>query len=377
MPRKLARLSNMSPKAFIAVLLAPLVAAATAVPQPSEIKTFKDWSVGCDNGGICTAVSLAPNDSGAFDRWDGPITVVRTAGQDDVFKIRVLVEVLDIDRYKMIVDGKLVDTGPIVKGDHPIEIVGQDARKVAKAIAEGNQLQVTDPDGKNLTSVSLAGSSAALRYMDARQKRAGTRSALIAKGRRDFRPLKASIPLIAVDQWEKSELIPETADLVNLAENSDCKDERFGVVEDQVFPLGKRDGKLRALALISCGSGAYNFASRAYIGEYDDSGRGTKGWKFTAAEFDLKPVWGGDGKAPLLVNAYWTADDQLLGSYNKGRGLGDCGSAERYVWDGKMFRLIEATRMNECRGALEWITVWRAKYRKVEKPAEQTASLER
>jgi hypothetical protein len=30
------------------------------------------------------------------------------------------------------------------------------------------------------------------------------------------------------------------------------------------------------------------------------------------------------------------------------------------VWDGTSFRLTEASSMGECRGALEWITTWRA-----------------
>ena len=33
-----------------------------------------------------------------------------------------------------------------------------------------------------------------------------------------------------------------------------------------------------------------------------------------------------------------------------------------------MFRLIDASAMPECRGAYEWITTWRAKYRDLDKP---------
>jgi len=50
-----------------------------------------------------------------------------------------------------------------------------------------------------------------------------------------------------------------------------------------------------------------------------------------------------------------------LNSYNKGRGLGDCGNAETYVWDGATFRLVQAYAMSECRGSTEWLTIWRAK----------------
>jgi Protein of unknown function (DUF1176) len=44
----------------------------------------------------------------------------------------------------------------------------------------------------------------------------------------------------------------------------------------------------------------------------------------------------------------------------KGRGLGDCGSSQNFVWDGTMFRLVEARVMGECRGAADFLTVFRA-----------------
>lgn len=364
----------MSPQDTIAallIMLSPLAGLSAAVPQPGEIKTFKDWAVGCDNGGTCKAVSLIPDQSNAYDNWQGPITVVRTASSKDVLKIHVLIEAVDIDRYKMIVDGQLVDTGPVVQGDYPIEIVGEDAKKVAQAIARGNRLQVLGPRDENLTQISLAGSSAALRYVDAKQKRGGTNSALVAKGRKPFVPAESALPLIPVDQWGNADRVPDTAEIVELVENSSCKDERFGVVEDQAYAMGERGGNYRALVLISCGSGAYNFSSAAYVGEYRSDGIAEdRKWSFQPAKFDIPPAWGGDGRAPLLVNASWEGKDQVLSSFAKGRGLGDCGNSESYVWDGSMFRLIEATSMTECRGGYEWITTWRAQYAK----SEETAS---
>ena len=173
--------------------------------------------------------------------------------------------------------------------------------------------------------------------------------------------------MIAVDQWETSQLVPEAGALVALAEDSKCKEDRYGLVEDQAYPLGKRGDVYRALVLISCGSGAYNFTSAPYVGEYrkDDSA----GWTFTPARFDRQPSWGGEGNQPLLVNVGWDEQDQTLSSFGKGRGLGDCGSAENYVWDGETFRLIDASAMHECRGAYQWITIWRARYRKADQAA--------
>lgn len=362
------------------VLLAAVSTASTPdpVPSPGEIKIFKDWAVGCDNGGVCQAVSLLANEGDAgFDDWGGPITLVRTADQKDILKVRVLVQTTDIDRYQMTVDGQRVDTGPIIKGDTPIEIVGQDALKVASAIARGRNLTVTGPGGKSLTKVSLAGSLAALRYIDQQQNRMSTRSALVAKGRKSFTPLNPVIPKIVVRHWDSAKRIPETTRIVELVENSECKDERYGVVEDQIFPMGQKDNTFRALVLISCGSGAYNFASAAYIGEITGNEKDGADWNFKPASFDRQPGWSGEGRTPLLVNAFWDADDQTLSSFSKGRGLGDCGNAERYVWDGERFRLIEASSMNECRGAYEWITTWRASFQKAENSEVQKTNVEK
>lgn len=355
----------MSPVSFIVGLLAATATTALPVPQPGEILTFRDWSAGCDNEGNCEAISLLPDEGGAgFDDWGGPISIVRTAGRDDIFRIRVLVESKGLDRYRMSVDGELVDTGPIVAGDYPIEIVGEDAKKVAAAIISGKRLIVQGPGDENITRISLAGSSAALRYIDQKQDRAHTGTALVARGSRPFQPSIPEIPVITLDQWEHATLIPETSALVALAEDSRCKDDRYGLVEDQAYPLGRRGDLFRALVLISCGSGAYNFSSAPYIGEYRKDS--SEGWTFKPAQFDRQPTWGGEGSQPLVVNAGWNEQEQTLSSYGKGRGIGDCGSAENYVWDGERFRLIDASAMHECRGAYQWITVWRAHYRKPE-----------
>ncbi len=359
------------------LLAATTAGAQQAAPSLGEIKVFKDWSVGCDNVGNCQAVSLVANAaSGGFDDWGGPISITRAPGESDVLKIKAVIQTNDIDRYQMFVDGRLIDTGPLVQGDYPLEIVGTDATKVSRAIIDGYKLQITGPDGENLTSISLSGSKAALRYMDVTQKRAYTRTALVSKGRRTFRPLTNEMPVVPVKQWAPAKRIPATTEIVDLVENSVCKDERFGVVEDQIYPMGQKDDRYRALILMSCGSGAYNFSSTAYIGEIKGDEKDGASWAFRPATYDLKPGWGEEDRPPLLVNARWDEERQILSSYAKGRGLGDCGRAESFIWNGEQFQLIEASGMQECRGAYEWITTWRAKYKSAEELAQQTPAAE-
>jgi len=66
-----------------------------------------------------------------------------------------------------------------------------------------------------------------------------------------------------------------------------------------------------------------------------------------------------DGSDDMLVNASF--DKGILSTHNKGRGVGDCGSSETYVWDGRRFRMTEARVMSECRGSTNWLATYRAK----------------
>jgi hypothetical protein len=108
--------------------------------------------------------------------------------------------------------------------------------------------------------------------------------------------------------------------------------------------------------LVPCGAGAYNFSAVPVIATGIPGRR-----SFRFAVFDYQPGWSQDAGHPVLVNASWSPESSLLESYAKGRGIGDCGSSESYVWDGVRFRLVEASAMGECRGAWHWITTWSAK----------------
>jgi hypothetical protein len=116
--------------------------------------------------------------------------------------------------------------------------------------------------------------------------------------------------------------------------------------ETEAFALG--GGK--TLVLIPCGSGAYNYSTVPFVVE---------GGKAAVARFDRVPGSSEVGLA-TLVNAGWDAAKAELGTYAKGRGIGDCGASETFVWDGAMFRLIELRAMGECRGSTNFLRLWKA-----------------
>jgi hypothetical protein len=52
-----------------------------------------------------------------------------------------------------------------------------------------------------------------------------------------------------------------------------------------------------------------------------------------------------------------------LSSLALGRGVGDCGVAAEWAWDGKAFRLMRAIMMSSCRGVPveDWPVLFRAR----------------
>jgi Protein of unknown function (DUF1176) len=343
-----------------AFLGAALLAGATAYAvTPGKLETFKDWVVGCDNGLACQAVALMA---------DGPsddalsLVITRPAGATAPLAIEMSGFTSKADRYRVVIDGKVAITGNIQVGSESIKLSGAGAMKLARAMAKGKAMQLIDGGGADLGAASLNGASAAHRYIDAEQGRAGSRGAVIVTGPKMAAAKKAILPVVTAKKITPTDTLPDAAALVALSESSPCAAERFGSTEDTAYSLGNGPQGAQALVLLNCGAGAYNFSSGVYVGERDKAGK----WAFAPAKFDYGASgFSPDSKIPLLVNSDWDAATQTVSSYAKGRGLGDCGSSESWIWDGAMFRLTSATAMGECRGSLDWIPIWRAEVRLV------------
>lgn len=342
---------------FVTALPAALLLAAPATASIKLGEQFfrKDWAAACDNVFSCEAVSLLAED--AAERTP-TIVLSRDSSAAGAVSIKLSLVEPKGDRYRILIDGRAIDSGTLVKGEYPIHLTGTQALKLARAIARGRKLTVRGSGGELLGELALNGSAAALGHIDAVQNRAGTRSALFAIGRKAAKPKSAPMPVIVARRIGKQEMVPDTTAIVGLVEGSACAGARSGVTEDTAYSLGRQDGTYRALVLVNCGSGAYNLSAAPYVGSSSDG----KKWTFAPARFDFaeRAEPAADG-VTLLVNPSWDADNQQVSSYAKGRGLGDCGAAETYVWDGAMFRLVLAYAMGECRGSTEWLTLWRAK----------------
>ena len=324
---------------------------------PTKVMTYRDWAVGCDNGLSCQAVALMPE---GLPEGSLSIVTIRSQGTNGAFGIDMSGASSKSDRFRILIDGKVADTGSVQVGSETIKVTGADAMKLARAMAKGKKLRLIDAAGTELGAASLAGSAAAFRYADTAQGRAGSRGAIIATGSKKATAKTAALPVIIAKKIKPTNILPDTTTLVAFSEASPCAAERFGPTEDLAFSLGSGSNGPQALVLLNCGSGAYNLSSGIYTGTRDSNGK----WAFQPPKFDYDTAGlSEDKKIHILVNADWDEATQTISSYAKGRGVGDCGSSESFVWDGDMFRLTSATAMDECRGSIDWIPVWRAEVR--------------
>ncbi len=337
----------------------PILASAANI-QLGETREYGDWIAGCDNALSCEAVALMPQENfGHFESLTLQRSRVGGPAIDGApLSIKLNGLKTDTDRYRIVIDGFVMDTGAINQENHAIEVTSRDAVRLARGIAAGKKMQVQDGDGRLMASFSLKGSAATLRYMDDKLGLTGSRDAIVMRGRKNARVFVPDVPVISAKRINENGRIPETGELVALTEETHCAQNRYGVTEDRAYALGEYSGIDKALILVSCGSGAYNFRSAAYLATSKDGAT----WQLSSAPFDVKPRASGiSSNIPTLLNADWDPSRQTLASFAKTRGLGDCGDTAAYVWDGEMFRLSGAASMPACRGSQDWITVWRTK----------------
>ncbi|HZF42576.1 MAG TPA: DUF1176 domain-containing protein [Sphingomonadaceae bacterium] len=316
---------------FTAAMLA--TAPQSPAPRPGALKTFGDWTVGCDNGLECQAVALVPENA---DRDSYLLMVLTRGARGETTRMGfALMDHVRAGRpYAITVDGKPIARA-VAAGKPPENaadaVLDLDAKALA-ALRNGKRAAIA---GTKI-SASLTGLAAALGYMDAQQAR-GTPALPVVT----LPPASSRAP----------RTLPAARALAALPSEARTCDDPTNDLKPEASRLDAR----HSLVLIAhpCGNGAYNLFSTALI--VDEAGRATP------ARFDADPGMGGSEVGGSLVNAGWDARTRRLGTFARARGVGDCGTTQRYAWDGTRFRLVERMDMGECRGSTDFITTWRAR----------------
>lgn len=314
-------------------------AAPVAPVTPGALKTFRDWAVGCDNTLTCTMASLGA-EGAEFPTVT--LALARKAGPDGSYTITIdatgeesaAPAAMTIDGARFPVSGS--------------KLVGVPAARIATALGQGRGLTVTGANGTTLGTVSLAGAAAALRYVDAQQGRVGTRTATVATGNTPASavPAASTLPVIAALTPTGTGAAPTATQLAAMRKQAGCETGDGDMFRPESHALG--GGK--TLVLLPCSMGAYNVSAALFV-----LADGTA----KAAQIDVPTGFSDDSPIPSVVNGSF--ENGILSSYAKGRGLGDCGVAQSFVWDGARVRLIEQSETGECRGNPNYITTWRTR----------------
>jgi hypothetical protein len=338
------------------MLMLTALLSALIVPSPGELKSFGDWTIGCDNGRACRAVSLME-----METSENQLTLQISRGPlaGDIAQIRIAnIEKREPGQpVRFIVDGKMTVATVTFPADEDAIILALD-QKLSAQFQTGRRLELRDAEDVLLGSTSLNGFKEAVAEIDARQGRSNTVTALAQIGPNPATSIPAppALPFVTPKKPPKEDILKltfdETKRLLSIGA-CDLGDET-PIATDAV-----RLDRKTWLGLVPCAMGSYNIMTAPVL----ISGQG-KARKAKLAEFDFLPSASVSVTSPLLANANWNPTTGELASYAKGRGLGDCGTTETYIWDGKRFRLISQIAMGECRGVLDWIPTWRATVRR-------------
>ena len=330
-------------------LLAAAASAASPAPKPEELQVYGDWTVGCDNGRACQAVGLMPKS------WpDDAATIVVARGAEAGAAPEISIIMREGTGTALEVDGKRLPVRLIpVEGE--AKVIRADVPALIAAMRSGNQLKVLGANGSGTGTASLKGASAALLYIDDRQQRVGTVTALVRTGAKPASsvPPPPAIPIVrAAPRTTAPPINVGFARIEALRKQHSCTIGKVGGPDSaEVHALIAT----QSLVLLACGSGAYNVSH---------------------VSLRRDPPWPGDQHNAGAVRR----ESRLVGQGSAHPGQCRLGPGERparkllqgprprrlrdhsaYAWDGRRFRLVEEAIMGECRGSQDYIRIWRAR----------------
>ncbi|HKY86201.1 MAG TPA: DUF1176 domain-containing protein [Pseudorhodoplanes sp.] len=357
--------------ALAAVAAAFVLQAAPAAA--ADFKDFREWHAACDNLRNCSAYGFESAVTGStylrIERGGAPnapvkITLAVFAEDDVTFTLR-----FNDASLPGLPDNAL--TGTKNEDDSLRRIVLTDTVSADTLIASFRKAETivitrTDPPGKKEPSdplaseISMSGAVASLLWIDEQQKRFGTATALIRKGDKPASTIPPQPKAAVIVAARPAIGTPPAATAPALIKKGRalCGEEDEGSTLTETWPLGNN----QFLYAFSCPdqSGAYNYSYGLLVatGGNPATARPVKvDWPIKIGDLEKDP-----GLDAIATNPMFDPKTMVLSTFGKGRGLGDCGNWEEWVWDGKTFRLAILRAMPHCKGIpiKDWPTLYRA-----------------
>jgi hypothetical protein len=210
-------------------------------------------------------------------------------------------------------------------------------------------------------ALPVSGAAAALAWMDERQGRSGSATALVRQGPRPATALTPapSAPVFApAPRGSAVEIKPVVfpKSLLARPELKDCDKDQIAQADErgewQVSPD-------LTLWSVPCALGAYNLRSVFFV---SDARTGSVRPAPVPTIGPMEPDAASEPPSSLL-NADFDPKTMILNAFAKERGVGDCGVLDRFVWDGRTFQPLEIDYMPECRGVTPegWPAIYRGR----------------
>lgn len=329
--------------------------ASTAAPAVhTETRKFRDWLVVCDNGNDC--VAFGPAVDGGADGW---IRVAMQAGPTARPQITagLFDRVAEAGALGLSIDGRrfALSDLPVNGPQDSLGVMRNAGPEVIDALAKGRRLGL-DLNQADTVALSPKGVAAALLWIDERQGRLGTTTALVRRGTKPAStvPAAPALPSLTPASAAAQTHLPQPVLPAAFEARADVKQCRSDTAFSPTFQTQITVDRLSAdqeLWGVPCFSGAYNFGLRYFV-------TGPKGADPQALRFPTSRE-----PADEVVNGEYDPGSRTLSGFNKGRGIGDCGIASTWVWTGRDFALQSESEMRECWGVPsdQWPSTWRSR----------------
>ena len=257
----------------------------------------------------------------------------------------------DANRFEVTIDGapRRLDMAPVSEWAGVGAVRGASARDLIRAMAAGREMILAFD--QEAGGVSLAGVSAALLWIDERQGRLNTVTALLRQGSRPASvvPAPPELPDIrirpaTISQYSQEHQPPFPDSVAARPEIAACRE---GEPEDARYePLYAEIGPSTRIWGVQCFLAAYNTGHVLFLTDHF----GDK----------VRPLVlsGVDEKVEVFTNVEigYTITNTV-----RNRGLGDCGVIQTWRLGVRSFELALEKRMDDCWGMPPelWPTLWR------------------
>ena len=313
-----------------------------SLPAKAQETSFKDWSVSCDNAGYCEASTADTK------KMAGELRIGRLKEPRALWEISVE---LDKSASPTLRPTQLRIAGQRTNRLSPkrdfanfgssnrFHLVNSAAlQPLFRRMIESRRMFASFSDGTNQrieASYSLNGLSAALLYIDDKQKRLGsprvagppTGERVVAKASESNEPI--DIAQIAEAEHERTK------------DREEC--DADGAAS---YALGTAVSTLddaNSLAVIPCSTHAYNVTFNVYVINHETKKAKRQKW----AVYSGFTGWIGTDR---LTNVNFDQEAKELFMVHKGRGIGDCGTTGVWKWGEYGFKMESFHAKDDCDG---------------------------